>query len=120
MIDVCVRTGADGWLQRVEAFGHARRGSDGASIPCAVASSLLRTASTLLTGTDGIRATGSAPREGRLSMRLEAVRRDCAERAVTITDFLMQGLRDLEADYPQEITIRSLPTARASDDPAQA
>ena len=85
--------------------GHAVRNAGEASIPCAAVSSLVRTAARTVEGRAGIESSGSAPHPGSLELTLHRVDAASREWLRGITDFLIVGLKDIEADYPEECRI---------------
>jgi uncharacterized protein YsxB (DUF464 family) len=77
----------------------------GANIACAAATTLLRTAARVLSSSDEFAVQGSADAPGELCVRVSSRRKTGTERLRGITDFLLRGLRDLEAEFPREIAI---------------
>jgi uncharacterized protein YsxB (DUF464 family) len=105
---------SDGTLARVHASGHAGDDPAGANIACAAATSLLRTAGSLLAAAGS--AAGFADRPGEMAFNV-APPRDAPGGAGTawlrgVSDFLLQGLRDLQTERPAAIalTVRGGPT----------
>jgi len=82
--------------------GHAARKTGEASIPCAAVSSLVRTTARIIEGRTGIESSGNASRPGSLELMLHRVDADSREWLRGITDFIVVGLKDIEADYPEE------------------
>jgi len=85
--------------------GHAVREAGSASIPCAAVSSLVRTTARIVAGRAGIESSGNAPHPGSLELRIHRVEVASREWLQGITDFLIVGLKDIEAEYPDECRI---------------
>ena len=93
----------EGLLSRFEADGHAGVAARGANVACAGATALLRTAGRLC-AERGIVAAGAADRPGQ--MTLAVVPGAGGEWLRGVTDFLLQGVRDLQREFPREIALR--------------
>lgn len=78
----------------------------GANIPCAAATELLRTAARLLSTVDGLEVEGGADAPGEMRLKISSRGKASPEWLRGVTDFLLQGLRDLEAEFPREIAVR--------------
>jgi uncharacterized protein YsxB (DUF464 family) len=113
VIRVAIELRADGTLEGIEVSGHGAAGADGASVPCAAASALARTAALLLEER-GYPLAGGAPGRGELRFRLQGRRGGEGERGWLrgIADFLVRGFRGIEDDYPREcdLTVRTRQT----------
>ena len=102
MIEVLLLLDKSMCLVGLSTEGHALRKAGEASVPCAAVSSLVRTTARMVEGRTGIESSGSAPYPGSLQLTLHRVDAASREWLRGITDFLVVGLKDVEADYPQE------------------
>ena len=105
MIEVQLLLDTSMCLVRLSTKGHAAREAGSASIPCAAVSALVRTTARIVEGRAGIESSGNAPHPGSLELRLYRVEAASREWLRGITDFLIVGLKDIEADYPGECRI---------------
>ncbi len=92
-------------LLKLSTEGHAVRSAGGSSIPCAAVSSLVRTTARLVESRAGIESSGEAPSPGSLTLTLHRVGSEEKAWLKGVTDFLIVGLKDVEADYPDECRI---------------
>ncbi len=99
MIRLEVQLRADGCLESFRAEGH------GGDIVCASATILLRTAGRLLEADAALRAEGEAPRPGSMRLELPEPPAGRRERVRAISEFLVQGLRDLAEEYPDRLAV---------------
>ncbi|MCP5513917.1 MAG: ribosomal-processing cysteine protease Prp [Spirochaetales bacterium] len=94
-------------LKSVNASGHAGEAVSGNNITCAAATVLLRTAyRTLLLPDFETDTVISAPGEGQLYFEIEKYSSNQIDRLRGITDYLITGLKDLAAEYPEEIKLQ--------------
>ena len=106
MLRILLRVRSDGTLASARATGHAGKEAAGGNLACAAATALLRTAAGILRAEGA--ATGSAPRPGSVAFR---VRRGASGRGQDagwlrgVTDFLLQGLRDLQRERPDAVAL---------------
>ncbi len=105
MIEVQLLVDTSMCLLRLSTEGHAVRGKGSYSIPCAAVSSLVRTAARMVEGRAGIESSGSAPEPGGLTLELHRVEEGSKPWLRGVTDFLVVGLKDIEADYPKDCRI---------------
>jgi uncharacterized protein YsxB (DUF464 family) len=93
-----------GLLRRFEADGHAGEKARGGNIACAALTTLLRTTGRLC-AERGLMQAGAAEKPGEMSL---IVRPGAADDAWLkgVTDFLLQGVQDLQAEFSKEITLR--------------
>lgn len=104
MIRVHVRL-RGGRLFQVKAEGHAESGRKGSSIVCAAVTVLLRTAARTIGGRTGIASTAGAAGPGDLGFRVDRCEAESEPWLSGVTDFLLQGLRDVAAEYPDEVQL---------------
>ena len=77
----------------------------GRNIACAAATVLLRTAGSVCAGR-GIMAAGGAEAPGAMKLELSPVADADGAWLRGITDFLQRGVKDLQDEFPREITLR--------------
>jgi uncharacterized protein YsxB (DUF464 family) len=94
----------DGLLRRFEARGHAGTVAAGGNIACAAVTTLLRTAGRLCVE-HGIVQSGGAGQPGEMTLSVSPKAADEAW-LKGMSDFLLRGMIDLQADFPKEITLR--------------
>ena len=85
--------------------GHAGGAPLGENVICAAATVLARTAARVLDASPGIRLRGIADREGRLEVEVLSYQRETGNYLKALSDYLLVGLRDLESEYPGEVTV---------------
>ena len=105
MIEVQLLLDTSMCVSRLTTDGHAVRSAGKDSIPCAAVSSLVRTAARLVEGHTGIDSSGAAPQPGSLELRLDRVDAESRNWLRGVTDYLVVGLKDIEADYPDDCSI---------------
>jgi hypothetical protein len=66
---------------------------------------MLRTAARVLYSVDGLVTTGAADTPGEMRLELSRDAKTGREWLRGVTDFLLRGLRDLEAEFPREIDL---------------
>jgi uncharacterized protein YsxB (DUF464 family) len=92
-------------LRSYEADGHAGAESSGRNIACAAATAMLRTAGKLCAERAMVTAGGAgAPGEMKLLLGPSAGDGGWLK---GMTDFLLQGLKDLAQEFPREIVVRT-------------
>ncbi len=97
---------ADGTLAAVRASGHAGGEPAGTNIACAAATVLLRTAAGLLAVAGA--AEGAADRPGEMRFTVAPPRSGDGGGAAWmrgVSDFLLQGLRDLQRERPEAVAL---------------
>ncbi len=105
MIEISINLDGEGCLAELKAGGHALAGDKGQDIVCAAVTVLLRTAAKLLTLTGGLRVQAEAPEPGKMAI---SVQRSPGQRTAWLTgltEFLVSGLMDLEAEYPDRVSV---------------
>jgi uncharacterized protein YsxB (DUF464 family) len=105
VIRIVLTFGDSGLLETLTSQGHANRTNGTPSEACAGVSVLLRTASRLLSHTDGLEAVGRAEEPGHLELRVTDVAERRREWFTGVVEMVMLGLRDLESEYPDSIQI---------------
>ncbi len=106
MVTVTLELAEDGCLASLQASGHSGAGTLGSNVPCAAVTALLRTTARVLCGVAGLVAAGSADAPGRMELTIAAERGVSPDWLRGVTDALVQGLRDLAAEFPREIAVR--------------
>lgn len=104
MIEIRVRLDKLGCLQAFRAGGHARAARAGEDIVCAAVTVLLRTCAQLLSATPA--AVSRAPKPGELALVLGSVPPERVEWLRGITDFLLAGIKSLQNEYPDRVTVK--------------
>ncbi len=94
-----------GVFEEITAHGHAADRNTGANIPCAAVSALLRTAARLLELEEGVSIDGTAEKPGEFRLQLTSINDDKLEWLRGVTDYLIIGLKTIEQDFPDEITL---------------
>jgi uncharacterized protein YsxB (DUF464 family) len=105
----------DGTLAAVRASGHAGSLPAGANIACAAATALLRTAGGLLAGEGAARGAAGSPGEMRFTVSPPGAGGPDAAWLRGVSDFLLQGLRDLQRERPEAVAL----TVRGGPPPAR-
>lgn len=94
-----------GVFEEITAHGHAADRNTEANIPCAAVSALLRTAARLLELEEGVSIDGTAEKPGEFKLLLTSINDDKLEWLRGVTDYLIIGLKTIEQDFPDEITL---------------
>jgi uncharacterized protein YsxB (DUF464 family) len=105
VIRVGLRHDRLGCLRHLEMDGHATGAPLGENPVCAAATALARTAARVLDDVVGIEVRGTAEREGRLSVEVAGYEREMADYLKGLSDYLLVGLRDLEREFPDQVTV---------------
>jgi uncharacterized protein YsxB (DUF464 family) len=105
LLTVTVRLSEDGCLAGFEAAGHAGKAVAGGNIACAAATTLLRTAARVILSTPELSVDDGAGEPGSMFVKIVSRGNADAGRLSGITEFLLRGLRDLEAEFPREIAV---------------
>jgi len=114
VISCLIRLDAAGCLEGFETSGHAppdpsaSGGGGGVNLACAGATTLLRTASRLLYLHPELEVEGGAPEPGLMRLVVRRVPESLQPWLQGVTEFLLAGLRDLQAEHTGavDITIR--------------
>lgn len=105
MVRVAVELFPDGCLASFRAQGHSGSGIFGANPACAAVTQMLRTAARLLYSVDGLVMDGAADSPGEMRLAISREANTSRDWLHGMTDFLLRGLRDLEAEFPREISL---------------
>jgi uncharacterized protein YsxB (DUF464 family) len=105
VISVIIELFPDGCLKALHARGHAATAKKGSDLLCAAFSALLRTALNVLDREKRLIVKGDVENEGRAELALESCPDDTTAWLKGVTDFLLTGLFDLMAGYPQNLSI---------------
>ena len=92
-------------LRHVKADGHAGNTGYGTDIVCAAVTTLLRTTASLLEAQKDIPIEGEAPAPGLLNVSIKKVPFDRIGWLEGVTDYFLYGLRMLEKEYPDQISL---------------
>jgi uncharacterized protein YsxB (DUF464 family) len=94
-----------GLLKSCDVRGHAGAGKRGYDIVCAAVSVLTRTALATLSGRTGVHVRGEAPERGVFTLEAEALTGQGRNFLEAAGVFLVEGLRSVAAEYPQNCTM---------------
>jgi uncharacterized protein YsxB (DUF464 family) len=92
-------------LNYYQATGHAQHNKPGADVVCAAATCLLRTAAGILSQYKEIKVAYHAVEPGEMELNIVQLPEEKSERVKGVTDFLLQGLADLQLEYPKHISL---------------
>jgi uncharacterized protein YsxB (DUF464 family) len=105
MINIAVVLDETGLLRSCDVRGHAGAGLKGTDIVCAAVSVLTRTALAVLSNREGLRVSGGAPERGVFFLETEALTAEGRAFLAAAGAFLLEGLRSLAGEYPENCTI---------------
>ena len=105
MITIDIKQDERGCIRKCSVSGHSLLSTKGSDILCAAVTILLRTAGRLLHKEKGIGVKGGPETEGEFGFSLLWVSEPAVNRISGISDFLLRGLQDLEAEYPERIKL---------------
>ena len=105
MIEITIRLNESGVISGVRAAGHSEAAAKGQDIVCASASILFRTLGRILEGKEGIVLEGSADSRGEFFLDIVSCRRELHGWLKGVTSFILAGLKDLETEYPEELSV---------------
>ena len=105
MITITVVLDESGLLKSCKIQGHAGAEKKGKDIVCAAVSVLARTALAALSGREGIKVQGKAPRRGEFSLETEALNAEARIFLDAAGSFLIEGLNSVAGEYPQYCVI---------------
>jgi uncharacterized protein YsxB (DUF464 family) len=97
----------DGTLRACKASGHAGAGKTGYDIVCAAVSVLMRTALSTLSDRKGIVVRGDAPEKGEFWLEADYTA-EGKEYLFAAGDFLINGLRSVAREYPENCELNIL------------
>jgi len=105
VIVVAVVYGRDTLLRRVTVSGHASGLQKGGNIVCAEVTVLIRTAARLLEGLPGVDLAGGPGKRGEFEIRIDGVDKRKLEYVKAVGDYLIQGIKDLQEEFPGDCLI---------------
>lgn len=105
MITIIIKQDDRGCIRKCDAEGHSLLANQGSDILCAAVTILLRTVSRVLHTDKGIGFKINAPETGKLGFIVKWIPESKISRMQGISDFLMFGLKDLEAEYPGRLKL---------------
>jgi uncharacterized protein len=109
MVHVDIQLDSDNTIVTVSAEGHASQNAGGTSLVCAAATVLIRTTAAVCASAPGLKVDGKAPSEGYLRFSVGKTIGVPTGYLEGITAFLIRGLRDLERDNPDEVSLSVQP-----------
>ena len=105
MIKIAVELNTAGLLSGIQATGHSEAAAKGQDIVCASVSVLLRTLARTLESKDGVLVKGSADMRGEISLDIKVDSDALSDWLRGVTSYSLTGLKDLEAEYPQNCSV---------------
>jgi uncharacterized protein len=105
VITIEIKQDERGCIRNCNVEGHSFLAQPGSDILCAAVSVLLRTAHRVLYADKGIGFKGSEPESGKMSFTIKWIPEIKVLRVQGISDFLMRGLKDLAAEYPDKLKL---------------
>jgi uncharacterized protein YsxB (DUF464 family) len=94
-----------GCIRKCNVEGHSFLAKPGTDILCAGVTVLLRTVQRVLYIDKGVGFKGSDPESGKMSFTLKWIPEIKVNRMQGISDCLIRGLKDLEAEYPDRLKV---------------
>lgn len=94
-----------GLIKSCRIEGHAGAGPLGADVVCAAVSVLVRTAAATLARARGVEISGFAPERGTSGFDVHATSAE-TDFAAGVTEFLLEGLRSVAREYPNNCIVR--------------
>ena len=104
MIEVVLQV-RDGRIVRVSSRGHAAGAPAGENILCAAVSVLIRSFARAVEENPGIESAGDAPDPGILDLTIRRIDETTGAWFDGISSFLLKGLEDLAAEYPEDLRV---------------
>lgn len=105
MINIAIKQDERGCIRNCNVEGHSFLAKPGTDVLCAAVTVLLRTTHRILYVDKGIGFKGSARESGKMSFTLKWIPEVKVSRMQGISDFLIRGLKDLEAEYPGRLKV---------------
>jgi len=105
MISVQAVLNENGCLNEIYLEGHAGYAGKGGDIVCSAATALIRTAGRLLSGRTGVFLEDIQLEPGGLGFRIGRTENDLQEWLKGVSEFCLLGLRDLEDEFPDNLTV---------------
>ena len=106
MTHICLVCGADGLFRSCSATGHSGFAVAGSDIVCAAVSVLLRTTLQVLTEHFGAAVKTDFSSRGKLAFYVEDISGKEYCRLIYAAEFLRNGFRSLQEEYPEYISLR--------------
>ena len=106
MILVTVVTDGCGKMRSVTVDGHAFGLHKEGNVVCAAVTVLVRTAARLLEADPGVCVSGGPGGRGKFKLIVESADEGKTELVKAVGDFLVQGMRDLQAEFPGDCTLK--------------
>ncbi len=105
MIHIAVSVDGREIVRNARVTGHAIGIQKGGNIVCAAVTVLVRTAARLLENRQGVRVSGGPGERGEFSLEVESIEQGAVEFVRATGDFLLQGIRDLQTEFPEDCTL---------------
>ncbi|MBN2535599.1 MAG: ribosomal-processing cysteine protease Prp [Spirochaetales bacterium] len=105
MINIDIKQDERGCIRKCNVEGHSFLAKPGTDILCAGVTVLLRTIHRVLYVDKGVGFKGSDPESGKMSFTLKWIPEVKINRMQGISDYLVRGLKDLEAEYPERLKV---------------
>ena len=93
----------EGCLTDLRCSGHSLSSINGSNIACISVSTLVRSVSRLLSLRKELVIKGSAQSEGSVCLKVEKRPEPMKEWLLGVTEFFIQGISDINSEYPSEI-----------------
>ncbi len=106
MVRVTVVIDGYGKLTELTVSGHALGLQKGGNIVCAAVTVLVRTAARMLEAVPGIQVSGGAAERGEFTLSVDSVDDNKVALVKTVGDFLVQGIGDLQSEFPEDCTLK--------------
>lgn len=105
MIHISIDLDEHGCLKHIAVMGHAEYVIGGQNILCSAVTALVRTVAHAFTKYEDFKASVKAVQPGDLELWIDAHPQNRREWEKGVTEVLLTGIFDLEADYPDSIEI---------------
>lgn len=105
MIHVAVSVDGNRIVRNVVVTGHAVGIQKGGNVVCAAVTVLVRTAARLLESLQGVVVSGGPRKRGEFSLEIESIDQGVVDSVRTTGDYLLQGIRDLQSEFPNDCTL---------------
>ena len=105
MVEIAVVLDGTGCISRMNLTGHAGDDPAGSNPACAAVTLVARSVARLVASRTGWTVDGAAPGPGNLSLEIRRRPEDTDEWLGGVTETLMQALADIEAEYPDSMSV---------------
>jgi uncharacterized protein YsxB (DUF464 family) len=105
VIRIDIKQDERGCIRSCYVEGHSFLTRPGEDILCAAVTVLLRTVHRVLYSDKGVGFKGSDPESGKMSFIMKWIPEIKVSRMQGISDYLIRGLKDLEAEYPDRLKV---------------